>query len=796
MNIKKSLRIIFRNKTYSLLNIAGLTIGITAAALIFLWVESKVNFNKAIPNSRNIYIAGQHNRDLSNTYNTTFITSNPLSKTLEDEFPEVKRNTRYNTENLFFIPENTTNSFEEAGAYADSSIFEMISMKFISGNKSSAFDPAYPIVISRSMAQKIYGSEDPVGKGLINEGQLYEITGVFNDLPDNTTFEFEWLIPFRIQAQQIASIFISRDAHEWGTSWLELYVELEPHININQINEKLKTLPLQKAGPEYEKKQIFLYPLNRILLYKEFENGIETGGGYNKTVRLFFLIGVLILVIACINFMNLSTARSQKRALEIGVRKTFGTKRKYLIRQFIMESGLITTIALIISIGLIWLTLPLFNSMINARLSFDFTNPYVVIGLIVIGLFCTFMAGSYPALYLSSFNPVTTIKMQKVVKRGSAAWIRQGLVVFQFIMAFILICTTYVIYLQIQLAQNRDIGIEKENLVLFPATNELRESYSAVLNELESTGLVESSGFTFDQLLYMGGKSNPWFWNGKDPNDDATIVFNYISEGLIAAAGIKLIEGTDIGPAKKDGERSKGVLINETLAKRMGEEGRIGGNLWQLPDRKWEIVGIMKDFIYNDPYTINAGSVIFYNRPERAYDLFVRLKSDVNTYEAIARIRSVLQTFSPYHAFEPTLMTDRFEQLFENESLIEKLSALFAALAIFISCLGLLGLSAFSAEQRTKEIGVRKVLGAKTTDILVLLGKSYVILLLVSFIIGIPISAYIAHLYLKDYAYRIVLTWDIFAGVALLITLIALLTVSSLSIKAAITNPAKSIKTE
>lgn len=796
MNIKKSIRIIFRNKTYSLLNIAGLTIGITAAALIFLWVESKVNFNKAIHNSRNMYIIGQHNRNLSDYYHTIFITSYPLSPILEDEYPEIKRNTRYNTEKLFFIPENTTDSFEEKGAYADPDLFEMIGMEFISGNRSSAFDPAYPIVISQSMARKLYGTEDPVGKGLINEGRLYEITGVFKDLPGNITFEFEWLIPFRIQAQQMSNMYPNGSATDWGMGWLELYVELEPHIDVNGLNEKLKVLAAQKAGPAYEKIQIFLYPLNRMLLYKEFENGIETGGGYNKTVRLFFLIGVLILVIACINFMNISTARSQKRALEVGVRKTFGTKRKYLIRQFIMESGLITTIALLLSIGLIWLMLPLFNNLINARLSFDFTNPYIVAGLIFIGLFCTFTAGSYPALYLSSFNPVTTIKMQKVVKRGSAAWIRQGLVVFQFTMAFILICTTYVIYLQIQLAQNRDIGIEKKNLIQFPVTNELRDSYASVQNELQNTGLVESSGFTFDPLLYMGGKSNPWYWNGKDPGDDATIVFNYISEGLINAAGIKLIDGTDVSPAKNEEDRNKGVLINETLAKRMGEEGRVGGNLWQLPERKWEIAGIIKDYIFNDPYTTNPGSVIFYNNPERSYYLFVRLNPETDMYEAITRIQSVLRTFSPHHAFEPTLMTDRFEQMFENETLTKKLSALFAALAIFISCLGLLGLSAFSAEQRTKEIGVRKVLGAKTTDILLLLGKSYIILLLISFIIGIPVSAYIAHLYLKDYAYRIVLTWDIFAGVALLITLIALLTVSSLSLKAAISNPVKSIKTE
>lgn len=793
MNIKRSLRILFRNKTYSLLNIVGLAIGITSAALIFLWVESKVNFNKAIPNSRNMYVSAFNYFSASGECETYFETNNPLKKTLDDEFPEVKSSARYYDRTLIFVPENTTNSFEEKGAYADSTLFRMIDMKFLSGDISSVFTPQQAIVISRSMARKIYGEEDPMGKGLLNEGAIYQVTGVFEDMPRNTSFQFEWLIPFRVQEQAQRKYF---DIDGWGYSWLQTYVELQPGVDLYQLNEKLKGLAYQKAGGDYNFLQIFLYPLNKKLLYGQFENGVETNGGYIKTVSLFFLIGILILVIACINFMNLSTARSQKRALEVGVRKTFGTKRKYLIKQFLIESGMITVIALLLSVGMIWLSLPFFNGFIGTQLVFSLFNPTIVIGLVMIGLFCTFLAGSYPALYLSSFNPLTTLKMQKVTKTGSAAWIRQGLVVFQFTMAFILICITFVIYLQIQLAQKRDLGIKRENLISFPVTAELYNSSSAVQNELMNTGMVASSGFSSSPLLksYLG--TNPWYWNGKDPDDDTSVFFNFVSDGLIDAAGIKLIDGTDIDPAKKNDEGSRGVLINETLAKRMGKEGRVGGKIGQSPDDKWEIVGIMKDFVFEDLYAIRPGSVLFYYGPKRTNYLFVRLKSDVDAAEAIVRIQAVLRSFTPYHAFEPTFMTERFDRMFEDEHLVEKLSALFAALAIFISCLGLLGLSAFSAEQRTKEIGVRKVLGAKIIDILFLLGKAYMVLLLISFVIGIPISLYAANHYLKDYAYRITLGWDIFAGVALFISLIALLTVSFQSLKAAIANPVKSIKTE
>ncbi len=793
MNLKKFLRIIFRNKTYSLLNIAGLVIGITSAALIFLWVESKVNFNKAIPNARNIYVAGLHYQTASNEYHSELETNYLLSKTLDDEFPEVKRSARYKGTELVFMPENTTHIFEEKGAYADSTLFDMLDMKFISGDIASVFEPHYSIILSQSMARKIYGKEDPVGQGLINEGRLYQITGVFKDLPNNTSFNFEWLVPFRVAEQDMAKRFV---IDSWGTSWLETYVELEPNVDLYQLNEKLKVLAFQKAGQDYDRLHIFLYPFTKCLLYGEFKDGMETSGGYIRTVRLFFLIGVLILLIACINFMNLSTARSQKRAMEVGVQKTFGTKRKYLIQQFLTESGLITAISLLLSIGLTTLLLPLFNKLIDTKLSFDLTNPYIFIGIIAIGLFCTFLAGSYPAFYLSSFNPVTTLKMQKAGKEGSATRVRQGLVIFQFTMAFILICTTFVIYLQIQLAQTRDIGLNKENLVTFKVTNELRGATAAVQNELANTGVVESSGFAASQLLKPAYVTNPWDWNGKDPNDDVAIVLDFVSEGLIDAAGIKLIEGTDLNPARTNNEGDMEALINEALAKRMGEEGRIGGKLWQSPERKYEIVGIFKNFIFDDLYSIEPEPVIFTQRPQRADLLFVRLKPDVDTYEAIGRIQSVLQTFTPHHAFDPTLMTDRFNSMFKDESLIEKLSALFAVLAIFISCLGLLGLSAFSAEQRTKEIGVRKVLGAKISDILVLLGKAYIWLLLISFAIGIPISLYISNHYIKDYEYKIVLSWDIFVGVAVFVTLIALLTVSLQSLRAAIANPVKSIKME
>ena len=789
MNIRRSIRIIFRSKTYSFLNIIGLAIGITSAALIFLWVESKVNYNKAIPNSRNIYVCGNHSWSTTNGCTTSFASNSRLAKVLADEYPEIKSSTRYVDQTLTFTPENTTDFYEEDGAYADSTLFNMVGMRFVTGAAATVFGLEHSIVLSRSMAQKIYGEGDPVGKGLIHEGTVFQVTGVFEDLPGNTSFRLDWVIPLRVLEQDLKKLY---SIDQWGTTWLHTYVELEAGVDLASLNEKLKNLAYQKGREFYKGFQQFLYPLNRMFLYGQFENGLETGGGYVKTVFLFFLIGVLVLLIACINFMNLSTARSQKRALEVGVRKTFGTKKKYLIRQFLVEAGLVTGMALCLSIGLIWIALPWFNTFIGVELSFNLFDPTIVCGLLAMGLFCTFLAGSYPALYLSSFNPLTTLKMQKTSKGGSAAWIRKGLVIFQFSMAFILICSATVIYLQIQLAQKRDIGIRKENLVSFPVTSEISKSASTVRNELLNTGFVTNCGFSGNTILRSDVSGSSLEWNGKDSKEDVSVSYNFVSEGLLDAAGIQLVEGKDFGSVSDPSN----VLINEALAKRMGKEGRVGGKIGQSADDKWEIIGIVKDFIFDDLYALSPKPALFLYAPKQANYLFVRLKPDVEAAEAVSQIQSVLRTFTPYQAFEPTFMADHFNRMFKSEHLVEKLSALFAALAIFISCLGLFGLSAFSAEQRTKEIGVRKVLGATIIDILFLLGKAYTVLLLISFAVGIPISLYAANHYLKDYDYRIMLGWDIFAGVALFITLIALLTVSFQSLKAAIANPVKSIKTE
>ena len=790
MNIRQSLRIIFRNKTYSILNIFGLTIGITSAALIFLWVEHMVNQNRAIPDSENIYMVGQH-QYYGNEIHTFFVASGPLPETLNNEFPEIKCNTRLSDRQyISFVPENSQNTFVEPGYYADSTFLRMISVEFLRGNAQTAFNAALPIVISENMAEKLFGREDPIGKIIKTEDRSYEVTGVFKNNPKNTSFQFEWLVPFRIlERHYLDNNYVNI---HWRANWFSCYVAVMPNTDIDAINKKLaKLIPDRIPG---DKTAFFIYPINKQRLYGEFRDGMETGGGYIRTVRLFFVIGLVILLIACINFMNLSTARSQKRALEVGVRKTFGAKRKDLIQLFLKESGLITCISLFISVGLIYLVLPAFNTLVSRQLFIDWTNLYIWGGLTGIGLLCSFLAGSYPAFYLSSFSPLATLKKQKAGNTGHVIWVRQGLVVFQFSIAFILICSTFAIFRQIQFGQQRDLGMNKENLVFYPATNEIKNSHETIKNQLLNSGFVENAGLSSHTLLTIWSNGGGYQWQGKDPDNNPLISITSSTPGLIETVGMKMVEGAHFSSHHIDGNYA---IINQRLAEMMGAEGRIGGKIGQSGNpEELEIIGIVKDFIFNNIYKEKPEPLLILCYASATNHLFIRHKPGVNQIEATAKIKEILQSFSPNTVFEPTYMENHFDNMFYSERLESKLSLLFAGLAIFISCLGLFGLSAFSAEQRRKEIGIRKVLGASIPDILTLLGKNYMILTMISFIIGVPVAWYITNRYLQDYAYRISLGWTLFAEVALLVTLIAMLTVSFQSLRAATANPVKSIKSE
>jgi ABC-type antimicrobial peptide transport system permease subunit len=788
MNIKQSFRIIFRNKTFSILNISGLAIGITCAALILLWVEYQVNDDRSVPKVKHLYeiVQNQHYGDMIRTF---FVSPGPVSEMLNSGFTGVRTSTRYSRQGVTF--ESDEKQFLETGVYADSTLFGMIDLPFVAGNPDLAFEPAYPVLVSQTMAKKIFGSIDILGKTLKIGSNLYEVTGVFKDREINGTFRFEWLIPFRIHENaMIERGWVQRD--DWGNNWLNCYVEIEPGADVKDINSRLTGIFVERSdwGANAE---MFIYPVNARRLYGEFIDGIPTGGGYISTVRIFFWIGMAILLIACINFMNLSTARSEKRALEVGVRKTFGAKYAGLVRRFMVESSLITLIAVVVAVILVYMILPAFNNFINYQLAVDFSNPYHLFGLTSVGVLCAFLSGAYPALYLSSFTPIKTLKKMTKGATGGVVRVRKGLVVFQFTVSYILICTTVVIYLQLHHIYRRPLGIELDRVAYFQATDEIKRNFNAIQHELINTEYVAEAGLSSQRIIQLWSNGGGYHWQGRDENINPLVSNVSVSPGVFAAAGMRFVEGDDFS-FQNFGGRSE-VIINRSFAEVMGEEGRVGGFVSRGND-PMQIIGIVEDFIYNDISRAKAEPVIFYPETDDANNLLIKFSKDKPLNEAIPAVQKSLRAYNPENSFNATFMDETFDNMFSGYRFTGKLATLFAVLAIFLSCLGLFGLTTYSAEQRRREIGIRKVFGASVRNVVVLLGNSFIRLVFIAFVIAIPIAWYVCRNWLQSYGYRISVGWYIFLATALIIILIAEITVSIQSIRAATANPVKAIKTE
>ena len=792
MNIKQSFRIIFRNKTYSILNIAGLAIGITCAALILLWVEDEVTYND-FPKQKQLYAVFQ-TQNFNGDFYTFKVAPNPLAATLKEDVAGIKNVMRYDNNSdlgaktLFTLNDKM---LYETGAYVDSTIFGMLDVEFVKGNAATAFEGTYPLVITEEMAFKFFGKDNPIGQTLKKDnGQEYQVTAVIRNPKPNSDFRFSWLIPFQQLVKEMIATGWKGAETEWDSNWMTDYVELETSADVNLINSQIKDLLRQKRDNPNDRTELFLYPIDKLKLYGEFKNGQPTGSGYVRYVRLFFWIAVVILVIACINFMNLSTARSQKRILEVGVRKTFGAKRMRLIRQFMFESGAITLISLLLAIILIAITLPPFNILTGKQLTLSPGNPVHWVGLLCIGFICSVTAGSYPAFFLSSFPPIDVLRKLKTKGGAGVVWLRRGLVVFQFTVSLTLIICTAFIYLQVQHTKNRSLGMNVEQVLMSDANKDVREHFDALKQELVATGVVENVGLSSQTMLNIWNNGWGWQWEGKPDNEDVLISNVGITDDLFPTLHITMYDGRNFDPADQN---TNNVIINKTLADLMGEQGRVGGKIGQGGERG-TIIGIINDFVYNDIYSIKQRPAIF-GLDGSGNNLFIRLKPG-NIQDALQKVESAVKRIDPSHPFEYKFMDEQFNLKFKSTLLVGKLAGLFAALAIFISCLGLFGLTAFSAEQRTREIGIRRVLGASVTSIVELLGRNFMLLIGISFVIAIPLAWWIMREWLQNYEYRIQINGWVFAGSGMLVIIIAMLTVGFHAVKAATANPVKAIKSE
>lgn len=786
-HFKTIIRNLRKNKVYSFLNITGLAIGITCAALIFLWVEDELTVNHNFDKRDYLYQVMQNEKDDAGI-STNYSTPGPLAAALKTDMPGIANSGRMSwpMDELATLGDK---SIKENGMYADPSILSMFSMPFIYGNPATALNEPQSVVISETMAKKFFNNDNPIGKILTMNAKSsysvdgpYTVTGVFKDLPANCSYKFQWISPY--ETWENANTWLK----PWNNNLTTTLVELSPNADRASINKKLVNYIGTKV--EGSTNQCFLFNMNDWHLRNNFVNGVQDGGNI-KYVRMFSMIAVIILIIACINFMNLSTARSEQRAKEVGVLKVMGAGKKGLIGKFISESLVMAFLAVILSVVLLYILLPYYSTLVEKQLSVNLFAPLHFIFLLAIGGITGLVAGSYPAFYLSSFNPVKVLKGIKMKNSASAIFIRKGLVISQFSASVILIISTIIIYNQVQYIKNRDLGYSKNNLVYMNMQGAMKEHFSVIKNKLAATGYIENVATSLHDALHVHSSLGDLNWEGKNPNSKVTIHSNVVSSEYISTMHLKVVDGRDFYPGNAD---SANVIINESMARLMGKEGKTG-SLIGGRDFSRTVIGIIKDFVYNDVY--GAGTpLMFFNGTYAQTTMAIRFKPNVNLSQALEKTEAVMKSENPGFPFEYRFADKEFDKMFASETMVGKLAGLFAILAILISCLGLFGLAAYTAERRTKEIGIRKTLGASVAGLAGMLAKEFLQLVTLSFLIASPVAWWYMHDWLNGYAYRTTISWWIFALAGVLVLLIALITVSFQAIKAARLNPVKSLKAE
>lgn len=792
---KVAWRNLLRSKGFSFINISGLAIGMASAMLILLWVENEMSYDSFYQNNDRLYQAW--NRDKGNDgINCQNVTPKLLAPGLKQEYPEIEKATRvfWDEAFLFSVGEK---KMSVTGNMVDPDFLTMFTFPFLKGDINTALNNPYDIVITQKLAKKLFDNQDAMGKTIrIDNKYDFKVNGIMKDLPVNTMFTFEYLLPWSHMKTTM------QDDSCWGCNSSHNYVMLKPNANIAAVNAKIKDIIKKHTDPGTST-ETFLYPVNKLRLYSEFENG-KPSGGKIETVRVFTLIAVFILLIACINFMNMSTARSEKRAKEVGIRKVAGAQRASLIGQFLGESILIALIAGIAALIIVQLCLPAFSSLTGQHfvintpatklLSIDYSNPYCWVLFFGFILFTGIIAGSYPAFFLSSFQPVKVLKggFKKV---HALITPRKVLVVLQFTFSIILIICTVVIQQQLKYSQERKTGYDKNNLVYIPLTGSIAKNYDLIKNDLVNNDIAVGVTKTSAPITEGWNSGNP-DWPGKDPNDRTEFNFYNTNGGIVKTAGFQLIEGRDID-LKNYPADSTAVILNEAALRVMGLKDPIGKIInhgaWGAD---WHIVGIVKDFIIQSPYDPIKPILIQGPKADWFNVVHVKFNPAHSTAQSLAAMEKVFKQYNPEYPFEYYFVEEKYAVKFSTEQTTGMLTALFAGLTIFISCLGLFGLATYMAENRIKEIGVRKVLGASVAGITALLSKDFIKLVLVAILIASPVAWWAMNKWLAGYNYHVGISWSIFLVSGLAAVLIALFTVSFQAIKAAVANPIKSLRTE
>lgn len=780
-----TIRSLRKNGFYSFINISGLAIGITCSILIALWVFDELSFNKFIPKSDRLYqvwVNAKFNGEI-NSWTSVPLPTYEAMKTADTHIARAAV-TDWGYDHLLTVGENR---LTKRGFYASEEFLEMFEFPLLVGDKSQVMDDPRSIIISESLAKALFGDADPIGQTIrVDNAEDLRVTGILKDVPPNSTFQFDFLLTWKFREQ--ISDWIRRNTTNWGNYSFQVFVELDDPKQEETVEANIRMI-LQKNGETENKPEYFLYPMLRWRLYGGFKNGVELGN-INDYVQMFSAIGAFIIIIACINFMNLATARSERRAREVGIRKSVGSRRWELILQFIGESTFIAFIAFFIAVVLAQLLLPSYNTLVDKKLFIDYSSGTfwaLSIGLIAL---VGFVAGSYPALYLSSFQPVKVLKGKPTIGKG-ASTPRKVLVTLQFGFSIFLIIGTIVILRQIQLVKSRDIGYDKEGLLSVNYNSEVEKNYRSIKLDLLASGVVE--GVTKSNSSITQINSNNFLgWPGKP--EDLRVIFTTIATEYDYAKtmGIKVLEGRDFSEDYKADTAS--ILINKAALELMGLKDPLGTEL-PLWGGKRKLIGILDNVLMGSVHEPIKPLFVILD-PDWIDVVSVRLKKTNDMQASVNVVKEIFEKHAPAYPFEYKFADVEFDKKFKTVNLTSKLATGFATLAIIITGLGLFGLAAFTAEQRTKEIGIRKVMGATVPSLVRLISRDFSVLVIISFLLSAPLAWWLMTKYLERYTIRTEVVWWVFPLTGALALGFALLIVSTQALRAAHANPATSLRSE
>lgn len=801
---KTAIRNLTKNKFYTSINIIGLAVGIATCLLILLYVVDELSYDKYNVNADRIYRVNNEVKFGDNHFDLA-VAPAMMGPTIVKELPEVKQYTRLRSYGSFLVKKVNTNLRENRVAYGDSTLFEVFTLPMIEGDPKTALVEPHSVVITESMAEKYFNNTDVIGKNLIiNDTGNYKITGVIKDIPAQSHFNFDFFVAMSENPDSRNDNWLSEN---WNT-----YILLNKNADVKKLEAELNDMMDRYVGPEIQgvanltldqfKKgggfiRASLTPLTDIHLHSN-KTGELDGNGNIQFVYIFSAIALFILLIACVNFMNLSTARSSNRAKEVGVRKVLGSLRMNLVQQFLTESLLLSLIALFFAVCIASLLLPYFNHLSGKSIHLDnMFHPSILLALISFMVVVGLLAGSYPAFYLSAFQPIDVLK-GKLAKGFKRSWLRNSLVVFQFVVSIILIIGTVVIYNQLNYIHHKDIGYNRNQVLVINNTNALGNETTTFRNELLQISGVQNA--TMTGFIPTGfDRNNDAFFTSTalEPKSAVSMQIWQVDENYIPTLDMKLLQGRNFSPQFPTD--SSAIIVNEAAAKFLGTKDILNKKLYRISDLKtkqleeFHIVGVVKNFNFSSLRDVITPLALHLGKSEG--NISIRINS-ASIPSVIEQVKNKWTEMAPGRPLDFSFMDEQFNKLYTAEQKTGQIIIMFALLAILIACLGLFGLVTYAAEQRTKEIGIRKVLGANVSSIVTMIAKDFLRLVIIASFIAFPVAWWAMNKWLQDFAYRVNLSWWIFIAAGLLTVVIALTTISFQAIKAAIANPVKSLRTE